>query len=118
MFRFLKKQPPTPSDIILEEIKNILFPPMKLQYASKDGKTTKYHIDSSVDSNLDAVLMDLQEGYNDETAQKTINSVINRLNKVRKKLEAYAELDKDAEYIIVEDLEDREDVEAAPENFR
>jgi len=118
MFKFLKKDPPTPSDKIIEEIKKILFPPLKLQTASKDGQITKFHIDYSVDSNLDAVLMDLQEGYNDEVSQKTINKVINRLNKVRTLLEAYAELDKDAQYIIVENLEDSEDVEAASENFR
>jgi DNA-binding transcriptional regulator GbsR (MarR family) len=102
----MKNKLQTPSDELLEQLKQILFPPLKLQTANKDGKIIKYHIDYSVDSNLDAVLMDLQEGYNDQTAQKTINGVVNRLNKARKLLEAYAELDKDAEYIIVEDLED------------
>lgn len=113
MFKFFKKTPPTPSDELLEQVKGILFPPLELRTASKNGETTKYHIDYSVDSNLDAVLYDLQEGYNDPVSQKTITGVITRLNKVRKLLEAYAELDKDAEYIIVENIETNEHVEQA-----
>jgi hypothetical protein len=78
-----------------------------------DGTSIKFHIDYSADSNLDAVLMDLQEGYNDPAAQKTILDVIKRLNNVRRMLEAYAELDKDAKYIIVENLEQDKDVSAS-----
>jgi hypothetical protein len=40
-----------------------------------------------------------------------LNKAVGRLNQVRKLLEAYAILDKDAKYIIVDDG-DKEDVEA------
>ena len=104
----------TPADEKLEKIKHILFPPLVTQQElQKDGTPIKFHIDYSADSNLDAALMDLQEGFNDPATQKTITDVIKRLNNVRRMLEAYAELDKDAKYIIVENLEQDNDVTAA-----
>jgi hypothetical protein len=110
----IKKKPFTTSDEQIEQIKAILFPPLITQQEMQsDGTSIKFHIDYSADSNLDAVLMDLQEGYNDPAAQKTILDVIKRLNNVRRMLEAYAELDKDAKYIIVENLEQDKDVTAA-----
>jgi len=72
----------------------------------------KFHIDYSVDTNLDAVLMDLQEGHNDPVSQKTINGVIERLQKARRMLDAFAEIDKDAKYIIVQDSPNKNDIEA------
>lgn len=118
MFKFFKANPPTPAEEKLNQIKNILFPPLKLkQEISKDGELIKYHIDYSVDSNLDAALMDLSEGHNDQVSQKTISNVVNRLNDVRRILEAYAELDKDAKYLIVEDLGDDVDVTAADDQY-
>jgi hypothetical protein len=104
----------SPADEKLEQIKQILFPPLVTQQEmQQDGTPIKFHIDYSADSNLDAALMDLQEGYNDPATQKTITDVIKRLNSVRRMLEAYAELDKDARYIIVENLEQDNDVTAA-----
>jgi hypothetical protein len=104
----------TPADETLEIIKGILFPPLALNSEmSKDGEVMKYHVDYSADTNLDAALIDLQEGHNDPVVHKTINSIIKRLNKVRKILEAYPELDKDAKYIIVDDMEEELDVSAA-----
>jgi hypothetical protein len=67
------------------------------------GAPIKYMVDYSIDSNLDAVLMDLQDGYNDKAAQKTINTMVSRLNNVRRMLEAYPSVDTEAKYIIVED---------------
>ena len=104
----------TPSDKKLEELAKLLFPPLVLQQEmDKDGTVLKYHIDYSADSNLDAVLMDLQEGHNDPVSQKTIAGVIERLQKTRRMLEAFAEIDKDAKYIIVQDSADKNDIEAA-----
>lgn len=116
MFKIFKQTPKTPVDEKMEQIKNILFPPLDLKEKIDDnGETIKFHIDYSVDSNLDAALMDLQEGHNDPIVQSTISKVIDRLNKVRRIMEAYAELDKDAKYLIVDDLGDDTDVEAGPE---
>ncbi|CAB4162922.1 hypothetical protein UFOVP787_182 [uncultured Caudovirales phage] len=104
----------TPKDQKIEKIKKILFPPLDLhEQFQEDGTKIKFHIDYSVDSNLDAVLIDLQEGNNDAVVQKTISSVITRLNEVRRILEAYAELDKDAQYIIVDDGEKIKDIDIA-----
>lgn len=107
----VKKKIETPSDFKLEEIKNILFPPLELKEDySKEGDTIKYHVDYSVDMNLDAVLIDLQEGHNDSVSHNTINNVINRLMKVREILEAYRELDENAKYIIVDTGENENEV--------
>jgi hypothetical protein len=46
--------------------------------------------------------MDLQDGQNDAIAHTTLNKVVTRLNKARKLLEAYAVLNKEASYIIVD----------------
>jgi hypothetical protein len=99
----VKRQSNTPSDVKLEQIKQLLFPPLELrEEISADGSVVKYHIDYSVDSNVDAVLMDLQDGQNDAIAHTTLNKVVTRLNKARKLLEAYAILNKEASYIIVD----------------
>lgn len=108
------KKVETPNDQKIEKIKKILFPPLDLhEQLQEDGTKIKFHIDYSVDSNLDAALIDLQEGNNDAVVQKTISSVITRLNEVRRILEAYVELDKDAQYIIVDDGEKIKDIDIA-----
>lgn len=99
----IKKKIETPAELKLEQIKNLLFPPLELnEELDRDGTVIKFHVDYSVDSNLDAALMDLQDGNNDEATQGTINEVTKRLIAVRKLLEAYAKLDSEAKYIIVD----------------
>ena len=109
----IEKKIATPADQKIEQIVKLLFPPLELkEQMDNSGSKIKYHIDYSVDSNLDAVLMDLEEGHNDPVARKTISKVVERLNEARRLLEAYAQIDTDAKYIIVDDGEDV-DVEAA-----
>ena len=91
----------TDDERILKVIE-ILFPPLKLEEGS-DG--TKFHIDYSVDSNLDAALMDLEEGHNDPVVRNTISKCIKRINDVRRILEAFPELNSEAKYLIVDDEE-------------
>jgi hypothetical protein len=106
MFNFIiKKKIETPAEEKLEEIKNILFPPLK---SFVDKERNKFHIDYSADTNLTSVLLDLEEGFNDETAQKTIKGVIDQLDKVRKILEFYQKLDSDAKYVVSDDYENLE----------
>lgn len=99
----------------LEEISNLLFPQLELhEEMDANGELIKYHVDYSVDSNIDAALIDLYDGNNDSVVHSTLSKSVARLNKARKILEAYAALDKDAKYIIVdngkdEDIETRED---------
>ncbi len=96
-------KPKTTSDVKLEQIKQILFPQLELkEEMSNDGSVIKYHVDYSVDSNIDAVLMDLQDGQNDPVAHDTLNKMVSRLHKARQLLEAYAKLDSAARYIIVD----------------
>jgi len=106
MFNFtIKKKVETPADEKIQQIQNILFPSLE-SYKDKEGN--KFHIDYSADTNLTSVLLDLEEGYNDETAQKTIKGVIRQIEKVRKVLEFYQRLDKDAKYIVADDYENLE----------
>jgi hypothetical protein len=114
----VKKKIETPADEQIENIKAILFPPLVTQQEmQKDGTQIKFHIDYSADSNLDAALMDLQEGHNDPATHKTILDVVKRLNKLRTMLEAYAEFDKDAKYIIVENYEQDKEFGVAENNI-
>lgn len=99
----VKKKIETPADQKLEQIKELLFPQLTTEEElSNDGTILKFHVDYSVDSNLDAALIDLQEGHNDEVVQGTINEVVKKLIEVRRLLEAYAKMDPEAKYIIVE----------------
>jgi flagellin-specific chaperone FliS len=105
----VEKKPLTTAEEKLEEIKNILFPPLELhEEISKEGDIIKYHVDYSVDSNIDAALIDLYDGNNDQVVQSTLNKAAARLNKVRRLLEAYAVFDAEAKYIIVDDGKDDE----------
>lgn len=117
MFSFGKKQtlPKTTAEEKLEKVIQILFPPLVLR---EEGEM-KYHIDYSADSNLDAALVDLEEGHNDPVVHKTIRGVANRLVDVRRILEAYRLLDTDAKYLIVDDLggEDVEEIEATNRTY-
>lgn len=105
--------PQTDSDKLIQEIRSILFPPLKLESKiDSDGEKVIFHIDYSVDSNLDSVLMDLQEGYNDVTSQKTISKVISRISRVRKLLNASINIHDEAKYIIVDDMEESDEIRA------
>ena len=103
MFKIFKMKPQTPADVKIEQLIKLMFPPMELH---KDKEGTKFHVDYSVDANLEAVLHDLEDGYNDETARKTIRNIADRLYEVRQLLNAYQEIDSEARYFIVDDLDE------------
>jgi hypothetical protein len=108
----IERTPPTPAEEKLEQIKNILFPPSKLnEEMDKDGSIFKWQVDYSVDMNLDAALTDLEEGVNDPAVHNTIKDISKRLYSVRHILDAYMELDPEAKYIMVESSKDTTDVE-------
>lgn len=108
MFSLRKKPAPTPAEQKLEEIKNFLFPPLRLE--EKDGM--KFHIDYSIDMNLEAALDELNDGTNDEVTRKTIRKVANQLFQLRKMLEAHMLLDDEAKYIIVDSRLEETEIEA------
>jgi hypothetical protein len=96
------------SDLKLKEISEILFPRTKVVERTEEGQKIKFMIDYSIDSNLYAALIDLQEGHNDQACHNTINKCISALNKVRNILEASMFLDEEAKYIMVDMLEDED----------
>lgn len=100
MFFWSKKKPKTLEGKELEQIAQILFPPLETR-TDKDGNI--YQIDKSVDTNLESTLYELQDGNNDKVAHDSIHSVIGRLIQVRKILDVYPELNKKTKYIIVDD---------------
>lgn len=110
----VKKKDETPADKKLEQIRNILFPPCETRETpNKNGGISKYQVDYSADMNLDSALYDIREGYADGPVQNTIGDVIERLYKVREILEAEVDIDKEAEYIIVDNMKrdfDPEDI--------
>jgi hypothetical protein len=60
-------------------IRAVLFPPIIRKV--EDG--TEFFVDRAVDSNLQAVYNDLQDGHCDEMMFNTLDFVINQLRKVR-----------------------------------
>lgn len=101
------------SDKKLNEVKELLFPKTKVVETMENGERIKYMVDYSVDNNLYAVLIDLQEGVNDKSCHSTLNKCIDILIKVRSLLEAQMYLEKDAKYITVDmpDLKNVEEIE-------
>ena len=78
----------------------------------KDGTIYKFHVDKSVDSNIDAALMDLEEGFNDKATQQTLRNIAKRLFELREILEVNVVMHKDAKYLVVDDGVDDEEVQA------
>ena len=100
----VKKKIETPAEQKLEDIKNILFPSSDTRESidKETGEPFKYIIDYSADMNLDSALHDIREGYADGPVQDTIKDISDRLFKVREILNAEAEVDHEARYIIVD----------------
>lgn len=98
-----EKKPDTPAEVKLKQIADILFPPLQTQMTPEGHK---YQVDYSADSNLDAALIDLEDGTNDRITQSTVRKVSNKLFEVRKLLEAYSEIDPEAQYLLVDDETD------------
>ena len=101
MFKFFKKDPVpmTTAEQKLDEIKNLLFPEPEIQMEGD----MEFYVDSSVDWNVEAVVIDIREGHVDEVCQKTLKNISERLFKARKLLQAYYERREDIKYVIVDD---------------
>lgn len=101
MFKFFKKEaiPVTTAEQKLDELKNLLFPEPEIQMEGD----MEFYVDSSADYNIEAVLVDLQEGHNDATCQKTLKNIGERLWKARKILQAYYERQENVNYIVIDD---------------
>lgn len=98
-----EKTPITTAEQKLKEISDILFPPLETdQKMDENGTPIKFHVDYSVDSNIEAALADLYDGHNDEIVQSTLRKSVEKIYKVRKILEAYPIIDENIKYIIVD----------------
>ena len=85
MFRnVFKRETVVVRDTEVQKAVDLLFPDIQL-VKEEEGE---YYVDRSVDSNLYAALVDLQEGVNDEVVQNTIKHVIKTLEEARKLLKA------------------------------
>lgn len=108
----VEKKHHSPEEEKLFQIMNILFPPLTKE---ADINGDMIYVDSTVDMNLDAVLTDLDDGYNDETTRKTLKDILDRIVKVRKILNVLSTFDPEAKYIIVDTKRDEfraEDIQA------
>lgn len=115
LFFSKRKTPYVPDDDRLRQVIDILFPPLRTE-EMPDG--TKMQIDYSVDSNLDAVLIDLEEGQNDEVTRNTIRSCVKSIGRVRTILEAWQEIDLESKFLMVDtpDSKSIDDIVAGDEH--
>lgn len=85
-------------DEVAQKLCDILFPdPIE---ENRGGHT--FIVDHSVDSNLLAAILDLEDDISDETTLKTLRAVLEKLRDARDLLSANYKIDSDAEYVIVE----------------
>lgn len=98
MMRWFKPKTVIVRDEIAQKVCDILFPP--LVEKEEDGQT--FIVDYSVDDNLEAALLDLDQGSNDEVTRNTIKSVIIKLREARDLLQANYPLEKEARYLLVD----------------
>jgi len=99
MFKWLKFKQKVVRDTEAQKLVDLLFPPIELM-KEEEGE---FYIDRSVDSNLYAALVDLQDGSNDHVVHSTLKAVIAKLEQARNILYAQQEkLDTDARYLLVD----------------
>lgn len=85
------------SDRLLKEVAELLFP--KFDVREVEGE--KYSIDSSVDTNIEAVLTDIQDGYVDEICVKTLKACFEKIYRVRQLLKAFHEMDPEVKRYVI-----------------
>ncbi len=82
----------------LERIADLLYP--EPEEKIKDGLVIV--VDRSIDSNLQAALLDLEDGTNDEVTRRTIRACVHKLFEVRDILEARYRINEKASYLMVD----------------
>lgn len=96
----------TDAEMKLEQIKQLLFPPLEIdEVVNDEGERVKFHTDRGIDSNLEAIRIELEDGLNDAATRNTITNSVKRLFEVRKILGVVPIFNLDAEYLRVEPLE-------------
>lgn len=102
----LAPKPKVLRDDALERVTELLFPTPEEK--DKDGITMV--IDYSVDANLQAALIDLEDGTNDQVVRETIRKCIARIQEVRAVLEADHQINEKARYLMVDVPQNKSDV--------
>lgn len=108
----IQRKANTPAEEKLEKIKDILFPALVRE---KDLNGDLIYVDHTCDMNMESVITDLRDGYNDVTVQESLVDILKRLIEVRKILNVLSEFDPEAKYVIIDSkLDDRnlEDIKA------
>lgn len=94
----LFQRPKLLRDDVSQTVTDLLFP--DLVEVEKDGDV--FLTDYSVDSNLYAALLELEEGQNDEVIRETLRKCYEKLVQARELLEAKQEIQKGARYLVVD----------------
>ena len=102
---FFNKKRYTPESDKMKRVIDTLFP----QLTTHQEDDIRFQVDNSVDSNLEAALMDLQSDINDETVHNTIRSCINRIRSLRKTLDIHHLIDLEAQYLMVQPPDNEDD---------
>jgi len=98
MFNMFKRRESTESDIKLQKVIDLLFPQFETRITESGSK---YAIDSSIDSNIDAVVTDLKDGYLDSICINTLEACAQKLARVREILNPGQTLRPDIEKYIL-----------------
>jgi hypothetical protein len=98
MFSIFKRHEVADSDVKLKQIIDLLFPQFETKVTDEG---LKYAIDSSIDTNIDAVVTDLQDGYLDNTCINTLEACLQRIQKVREILNPRQIMNPDIEKYIL-----------------
>jgi len=85
-------------DEISQQLADLLFP--ELEETTVNEQT--FLVDYSVDSNLESVLLDLEEGNNDGANHETLRQCIKKLQEARSLLESHQKLPSKSTYLIVD----------------
>jgi len=95
---WIKPKPIIVREAELETLTDILFP--EPEEHDKDGITVV--VDRSIDANLQAALLDLEDGTNDKVTRETIKKCLDKLYEARALLEARYQITKKAHYLMVD----------------
>jgi hypothetical protein len=94
----LQPKPIVVREAELERLTEVLFP--EPEEIDKGGLTMI--VDRSVDANLQAALLDLEDGTNDKVTRDTIKKCLDKLYEARELLEARYQITKKAHYLVVD----------------
>ena len=97
LFDYMLDKKKSRDKIILNEVVNMLFPPLEIHQG--DGK--EYYVDYSIDANLIAVKQDIDDGAINEATKNSIKFCLDKLYEIRRYLNNYPELNRKIKYYVI-----------------